>query len=150
MQIFSILLNKSGHLILGENNNNFWISKKQGIFQMLKGVWVSIKRGYKDNQNLNRVIYVIIIHFLIKSLCFEPCSTELSFWFTNLTLIFLPSLARQQRTTADSIKLYIFYICIYEAKRQILFFVNKIMHNFKIGFKFVKNFFNSTLYFGRI
>ena len=30
------------------------------------------------------------------------------------------------------------------------FFVNKIMHNFKIGFKFVKHFLNSNLYFSRI
>ena len=43
-------------------------------------------------------------------------------------------------STADSIKLYIFYICICEAKRQILFFVNNTMHNFKIGYNFVKHF----------
>ena len=49
--------------------------------------------------------------------------------------VFLPSLAWQQPwqqpsqvqqlTTADSIKLYIFYICICEAKRQILCLVIK-------------------------
>ena len=50
--------------------------------------------------------------------------------------------ARQRHTTADSIKLFIFYNCICEAKRQILFFVDKTMHNFKIGFDFVKRFFN--------
>ena len=55
--------------------------------------------------------------------------------------------ARQQRTTSDLIKLYIFYNCICEAKRQILFFVNKTMHNFKIGYNFVEHFLN--LYFGR-
>ena len=31
-----------------------------------------------------------------------------------------------------------------EPNRQILFFVKKIMHNFKIGFKFVKTFFIVT------
>ena len=49
---------------------------------------------------------------------------------------------RQRRSTADSIKLYIFYIFICEAKRQILFFFNKTMHKFKIGYNFEKPVFN--------
>ena len=38
--------------------------------------------------------------------------------------------------------LYNIYIC--EAKRQILFFVNKAMHNFNIRYNFVKNFLSHT------
>ena len=36
--------------------------------------------------------------------------------------------------------------CICESKWQILVFANKIMHNFKIRFRFVKHFFKSNLY----
>ena len=46
--------------------------------------------------------------------------------------------------------MYIYNICICEAKKQILFFVNKTMPNLKIGYNFVKHFFKSNLYFGRI
>ena len=35
-------------------------------------------------------------------------------------------------------------VCISESNNQILFFVNKIMHNFKIGFKCVKDFLIQT------
>ena len=37
-----------------------------------------------------------------------------------------------------------------ESKGQLLFFVKKIMHNFKIGFNFAKYFFKSNLYLGCI
>ena len=37
---------------------------------------MSIKRGYGENLNLNRVMHVIIIYFFIKSLCIEPCVVE--------------------------------------------------------------------------
>ena len=37
---------------------------------------MSIKRGYRDNQNLNRVMHVIITYFFIKSLCIEPRLVE--------------------------------------------------------------------------
>ena len=34
--------------------------------------------------------------------------------------------------------------CICESKRQLLFFANKIMHNFQTGFDFVKTFLDKT------
>ena len=37
---------------------------------------MSLKRVYRDNQNLNRVMHVIIIYFFIKSLCIEPYVVE--------------------------------------------------------------------------
>ena len=37
-----------------------------------------------------------------------------------------------------------FYICNCESKRKLLFFVNKIMHNFKIGFNFENIFLTLT------
>ena len=40
------------------------------------GVQGSFKSGYRDKQNLNRVIYIIIIHFFIKSLRIEPFVVE--------------------------------------------------------------------------
>ena len=38
-------------------------------------------------------------------------------------------------------KIYIWNVYISESNSQILFAVNKIMHNFKIGYKFVNDFF---------
>ena len=44
----------------------------ESFFKNLKGVQI---RGYRDNKNLNRDIYIIIISFWIKYLCI-PCFVE--------------------------------------------------------------------------
>ena len=62
---------------------------------------------------------MIIIFFDIKSKRIDPCVVE-----------------RKNR-----------FIIVNQLVKNHLF-VNKTMHNFKIGFKFVKAFFNSNLHFG--
>ena len=44
-------------------------------------------------------------------------------------------------------KALMLHFCICESKWILLFFVNKIMHNFQIGFDFVQHFLNQTYIF---